>query len=44
MKDVADSSIIFSVKEFPTCNYVYVVATPFMCKHPKFKPQVNVLV
>ncbi|KAF5837447.1 hypothetical protein DUNSADRAFT_4363 [Dunaliella salina] len=38
MKDVKDS-IIFSVNEFPTCNYVFVVATPFLCKHPEFKPQ-----
>jgi hypothetical protein len=40
MRDVTDN-IIVSVKEFPTCNYVFTVATPFLCKHPEFKPPVG---
>lgn len=32
-----------SVKEFPTCNYVVVVSTPFLCKHPAFLPTVSEL-
>jgi hypothetical protein len=40
MRDVTDN-IIVSVKEFPTCNYVFTVATPFLCKHPEFKPPVS---
>lgn len=39
MRDVSDN-VIVSVKEFPTCNYVFTVATPFLCNHPEFKPQV----
>ncbi|GFR42283.1 hypothetical protein Agub_g3181 [Astrephomene gubernaculifera] len=34
----SDNAIV-SVKEFPTCNYVFVVSTPFLCKHPEFKPE-----
>ncbi|GFH10890.1 predicted protein [Haematococcus lacustris] len=35
--------MIISVKEFPTCNYIYTVATPFLCKHPRFKPPAEVV-
>lgn len=31
-------NVVVSVKEFPTCNYVVVVSTPFLCKHPAFLP------
>ncbi|KAG2498656.1 hypothetical protein HYH03_003402 [Edaphochlamys debaryana] len=37
MPDTPDNTIM-SIKEFPTCNYVFVVSTPFLCKHPAFKP------
>mmetsp|Transcript_31818 Transcript_31818/g.70690 ORF Transcript_31818/g.70690 Transcript_31818/m.70690 type:complete len:390 (-) Transcript_31818:180-1349(-) len=36
MRDIRDNTIV-SVKEFPTCNYVFTVATPFLCNHPEFK-------
>lgn len=32
-----------SVREFPSCNYVLVVSTPFLCKHPAFVPPVSVV-
>eukprot|EP00878_Enallax_costatus_P005298 GHUV01005565.1.p1 GENE.GHUV01005565.1~~GHUV01005565.1.p1 ORF type:complete len:415 (+),score=129.13 GHUV01005565.1:253-1497(+) len=34
----AKENIVLSVREFPTCNYVVVVSTPFLCKHPAFTP------
>lgn len=34
-------NMVLSVREFPTCNYVVVVATPFVCKHPQFTPPVS---
>lgn len=34
----ARDNLLVMVKEFPTCNYIYVVATPFLCTHPKFRP------
>jgi hypothetical protein len=34
-------NVVVSVKEFPTCNYVVVVSTPFLCKHPAFLPPVS---
>lgn len=40
MRDVNDNMLV-SVKEFPTCNYIFTVATPFLCKHPEFKPSVS---
>ncbi|KAL6765469.1 hypothetical protein V8C86DRAFT_2459875 [Haematococcus lacustris] len=42
LQDAHDNMII-SVKEFPTCNYIYTVATPFLCKHPRFKPPAEVV-
>ncbi|KAJ9504962.1 hypothetical protein QJQ45_021453 [Haematococcus lacustris] len=39
----AHDNMIISVKEFPTCNYIYTVATPFLCKHPRFKPPAEVV-
>ncbi|GAX79253.1 hypothetical protein CEUSTIGMA_g6693.t1 [Chlamydomonas eustigma] len=32
-------NVLVLVKEFPTCHYIFVVATPFLCTHPLFKPQ-----
>jgi protein OS-9 len=32
-------NVITAVKEFPACNYVLTVASPFLCKHPAFRPQ-----
>lgn len=40
MPDTPDNTIV-SVKEFPTCHYVFVVSTPFLCKHPAFRPPVS---
>ncbi|KAG2437534.1 hypothetical protein HYH02_011177 [Chlamydomonas schloesseri] len=37
LPDTTDN-VLVSIKEFPTCNYVFVVTTPFLCKHPLFKP------
>jgi hypothetical protein len=34
-------NVVLSVREFPTCNYVVVVSTPFLCKHPFFQPPVR---
>lgn len=30
---------IFSLKETSTCQYEIVIFTPFLCSHPKYKPQ-----
>ncbi|KAF8058885.1 zinc finger CCCH domain-containing protein 67 [Scenedesmus sp. PABB004] len=35
----ARENVVLSVREFPTCNYVVLVSTPFLCKHPAFVPQ-----
>ncbi len=40
VKDVRDN-VILSVREFPTCNYIFTVSTTFLCKHPQFKPPVS---
>ena len=34
-------NVIASVREFPTCRYVIMVSTPFLCDHPAFKPEVG---
>lgn len=34
----AKDNMLVLVKEFPTCNYIFVVATPFLCVHPRFQP------
>ncbi|KAF6253222.1 hypothetical protein COO60DRAFT_1703903 [Scenedesmus sp. NREL 46B-D3] len=34
----SQDNVVLSVREFPTCNYVLVVSTPFLCKHPSFEP------
>ncbi|WIA19245.1 hypothetical protein OEZ85_003883 [Tetradesmus obliquus] len=34
----SQDNVVLSVREFPTCNYVVVVSTPFLCKHPSFEP------
>lgn len=34
-------NLVASVREFPTCNYVALVSTPLLCKHPAFAPQVR---
>lgn len=34
-------NVILAVKEFPTCSYVFTVATPLLCAHPAFKPEVG---
>ena len=26
------------MQEFPTCHYIFVVATPLLCDHPAFRP------
>jgi len=39
-RDVKEN-VVLSVREFPTCNYVVVVSTPFLCKHPAFTPPVS---
>ena len=39
-RDVKEN-VVMSVREFPTCNYVVVVSTPFLCKHPSFMPPVR---
>lgn len=41
-RDVKEN-VVLSVREFPTCNYVVVVSTPFLCKHPAFTPPVSVV-
>lgn len=30
---------VFSLKETSTCQYEIVILTPFLCSHPKYKPQ-----
>ncbi|KXZ45720.1 hypothetical protein GPECTOR_51g706 [Gonium pectorale] len=37
MPDTSENAIV-SIREFPTCNYVMTVSTPFLCNHPDFKP------
>jgi hypothetical protein len=32
---------VLSAREFPTCNYLVLVASPFICDHPAFKPLVR---
>lgn len=39
----AKENVVLSVREFPSCNYVLVVSTPFLCKHPAFAPPVGPL-
>lgn len=39
-RDVKENAVL-SVKEFPSCNYVVVISTPFLCKHPAFVPVVS---
>jgi hypothetical protein len=39
-RDVKEN-VVVSVKEFPSCNYIVVVSTPFLCKHPAFAPAVS---
>lgn len=31
-------TVVLSVREFPTCNYVVVMSSPLLCKHPDFAP------
>ncbi|XP_014259724.1 endoplasmic reticulum lectin 1 [Cimex lectularius] len=33
---------IFSIKETSTCEYEVIVISPELCRHPKYRPQVNV--
>lgn len=34
-------NVVVSVREFPSCHYVAVVATPLLCGHPAFVPPVR---